>query len=154
RVELAEDLARRPAVPGPDAALAEGSGRRRHVADADQVHRRRDADAHQSANSRPTHRAGLAGNARLERRSDCEGPGGRGLRLGLRTHRLQGGAMKSDIRRMLNACQSVRRALLTMATVALLAPVGAATGALPSAENLARVASPNLVVERFVAKSG
>ncbi len=62
--------------------------------------------------------------------------------------------MNPDIRRMLKAFPSVRRAFLALATVALVAPVGAARAASPSAADLARIASPNLVVERFVAKAG
>ncbi len=60
--------------------------------------------------------------------------------------------MKTDIQRMLRACTSFRRVLFALATVALLAPVGAsATATSPLADNLARVASSNLVVKRFVA---
>lgn len=63
--------------------------------------------------------------------------------------------MRPDTQRMLRAFPSFRRVGLAIATVALLAPVGAsAVATSPQAENLARVASPNLVVQRFIASGG
>jgi subtilase family serine protease len=64
---------------------------------------------------------------------------------------LQRAGRRPDIQRMLRACPSFRRVSLAVATVALMLPVGSAASLAPSAADLARVASPNLVVKRFVA---
>src|SRR5262245_55513551 len=85
-VEFPEDVARRPAVQGPHAAAAEGARGCRHVADADQVHRRGTAGADQGADGRRAHRTGVAHGPRLDRRPDRRSTGRGRARLTARLH--------------------------------------------------------------------
>ena len=70
-----------PAVPEPVPAAARRAGRRRHVADADQVHRRGAPDAFNGADRRRAHRGRASQRARLGRQPDRGGTRGRRIRV-------------------------------------------------------------------------